>query len=376
LPYSDPAQYITTLHVEQQCYDLPYTREIVERSNLPVQLVEDNTVPQLAGTYPGNLSKGKRHLFLCRNKGKFFKPCPGTREYQCCGYHVLNIGMNCPMDCVYCILQAYLNNPWLSFFINIEEMFAELDQQLASYPERMYRIGTGEFTDSLALDSLTGLSRKLVEFIGRTDNAVLELKTKSVSIDNLENLAHGGRTIVAWSLNSPSVVGREELRTAGLEQRLTAAAQCAEWGYNLAFHFDPIIWHPGWQEGYRHTIELLFATVPKDRIVWISLGALRFIPHLKTIATERFPGSSFFFEEFITGLDGKSRYFRPQRMEMYAFLANELIKRATDRTCIYFCMESDPVWREIFGFTPDEKGGLAKMLDRAAAFPTTQLRGA
>lgn len=280
------------------------------------------------------------------------------------------------MDCVYCILQAYLNNPWLSFFINIEEMFAELDQQLASYPERMYRIGTGEFTDSLALDSLTGLSRKLVEFIGRTDNAVLELKTKSVSIDNLENLAHGGRTIVAWSLNSPSVVGREELRTAGLEQRLTAAAQCAEWGYNLAFHFDPIIWHPGWQEGYRHTIELLFATVPKDRIVWISLGALRFIPHLKTIATERFPGSSFFFEEFITGLDGKSRYFRPQRMEMYAFLANELIKRATDRTCIYFCMESDPVWREIFGFTPDEKGGLAKMLDRAAAFPTTQLRGA
>ncbi|MCF6238923.1 MAG: DNA photolyase, partial [Candidatus Marinimicrobia bacterium] len=149
--------------------------------------MEDGSTPEFDGDYPANLTGGKRHLFLCRNRGSFFKPCPGTREYRCCGYHVLNIGMNCPMDCVYCILQAYLNNPWLSVFVNIDDMFAELDQALRAEPDRIFRIGTGEFTDSLALDSLTGLSSSLVEFIKKYPHAFLALKTKSAVIANLRD---------------------------------------------------------------------------------------------------------------------------------------------------------------------------------------------
>ncbi|MDD3619843.1 MAG: DNA photolyase [Desulfobulbaceae bacterium] len=367
MAFSDPAAHITTLYVARQCRDLPYAREIIRRSGLPVSLIDDDRCPEFNGGFPGSLKEGKRSLLLTRNRGRFFKPCPGTSEYLCCGYHVLNIGMNCPMDCVYCILQAYLNTPWLSFFVNIEDLFAELDQELRSPSPRLFRIGTGEFTDSLALDRLTGLSRRLIEYVRHTDNAVLELKTKSAVIDNLRDADHGGRTIVAWSLNSPQVAAREELRTASLEQRMAAAARCAEWGYRLAFHFDPVIWHQGWKEGYRHTIRQLFRTVPGDRIVWISLGALRFIPRLKAIAAERFPGSRIFYEEFISGLDGKSRYFRSQRVEMYTFIVNELQRYVSDRTCLYFCMESDAVWREVFGFAPGDRGGLPAMLDDALA---------
>jgi len=363
--FGDPSRYITTLYVEKQCRDLDYTREIVERSGLPVIEIDDRSVPDVAGRYPDNLSAGKRHLLLCRNRGRFFKPCPGTREYRCCGYHVLNIGMNCPMDCVYCILQAYLNNPWLSFFVNVEDLFTELDQAFRDNPGEFFRIGTGEFTDSLALDRLTGLSRKLVSYFRTRDNAVLELKTKSDMIDNLLDVEHGGRTVVAWSLNSPQVMRREEIRTATLDQRLDAARKCADQGYLLAFHFDPIIFHEGWERGYRETIVKLFNAVPADLIAWISLGALRYIPQLKSTATERFPGSRFFYQEFIEGLDGKSRYFRDQRVEMYRLIAEELQRHASGRTCIYFCMENDTVWKDVFGFTPGEKGGLEKMLDES-----------
>jgi spore photoproduct lyase len=366
MSYSDPSRYIKKLYVEKQCRDLPYTREIIKRSGLPVVEIEDNTAPLIEGVYPDNLNKGKRHLLLCRNKGKFFKPCPGTREYQCCDYHVLNIGMNCPMDCVYCILQAYLNNPWLSFFVNIDELFAELDGELQAHPDKLYRIGTGEFTDSLALDRLTGLSRHLVNYFKDKDNAVLELKTKSVEIDNLMDIEHDGRTVIAWSLNSTQIMKNEEIRTAGLDLRLSAAKRCADKGYRLAFHFDPIIYHDGWQEGYRATIKKLFEVVPADQIVWISLGALRFIPQLKTIASGRFSGSRFFYQEFIEGLDGKSRYFIDQRVEMYKFLVGELHKFASQQTCIYFCMESDLIWQKVFGYTPEEKGGVGAMLDHAA----------
>jgi len=361
----DPARHIVALHVAEDCLEHPYAREIIRRSRLPFSVLKGDRPPDITGSYPANLSTGKKHLFLCRQRGKFFKPCPGTREYQCCGYHVLNIGMNCPMDCVYCILQAYLNNPWLSFFVNVEDLFAELDRELGAHPEKLYRIGTGEFTDSLALDSLTALAPRLVEYMGRSVNGLLELKTKSVSVANLAGLPHNGRTVVAWSLNSPAIVQREELRTAGLEERLAAAGRCADWGYLLAFHFDPIIWHPCWEQGYRHTIRRLFASVPRERIVWISLGGLRYLPALKTIAGDRFPVSRFFYEEFVEGLDGKSRYFRPQRLEMYRLLVDELRKYAAETTCLYFCMESEAIWREVFGFAPVDRGGLAAMLDRA-----------
>ncbi|GAB4335320.1 MAG: hypothetical protein Kow0089_05030 [Desulfobulbaceae bacterium] len=361
----DPSVHVRTLYVEKGCRDLPLTREIIERSNLPVTLVDDNGAVPVEGEYPENLSLGKHSLLLCRNRGRFFKPCPGTSEYRCCGYHVLNIGMNCPMDCVYCILQAYLNNPWLSFFVNVEDLLAELDQVLTDNHKRFFRIGTGEFTDSLALDRLTGLSRLLVPFFRERRNAVLELKTKSAVVDNLLDLDHGGRTVMAWSLNSPDIVAREEFRTAGLDERLAAAAECATKGYPLAFHFDPIVYHPGWREGYRETIRRLFATVDAERIVWISLGGLRFIPALKSIAASRFPASRFFFQEFIDGLDGKSRYFRHHRVEMYRFLVSELHRYVAERTCLYFCMESDTVWEEVFGFRPEERGGLETMLDAA-----------
>lgn len=362
---NDPARIIRHIHVAEDCLDNDYAKEIIARAGLPVTVLPEGALPQIEGEYPENLTRGKRHLLLCRNRGAFFKPCPGTREYHCCNYQVLNIGMNCPMDCVYCILQAYLNNPWLSFFVNVEDLFDELDQALATTELPLLRIGTGEFTDSLALDNLTRFSPRLVSYMRDKSNAVLELKSKSVNIDNLRGLDHGGRTLVAWSLNSPVIMKKEELRSASLEERLHAAALCAEWGYGLAFHFDPIILHDNWQAHYRHTIRALFTAVPAEAIRWISLGALRYLPALKQIATDRFPGSRFFYEEFVDGLDGKRRYFREERVKMYRFLAQELQNFAHERTCIYFCMENDTVWSEVFGFVPQQKGGLPAMLDRA-----------
>lgn len=364
--WKDSSYYINQIYVEESCLHLDYTQEIIRRAQLPWSVVPDRQKPNsLADEYVENLSAGKRQLYLCTNRGVFFKPCPGTREYQCCDYQVLNTGTNCPIDCVYCILQAYLNTPWLTFYVNTEQLFDELNESLSTHPELFFRVGTGEFTDSLAIDRLTGLSRRLVPFFAQWDNAVLELKTKSAMIDNLADLQHDGRTVVAWSLNSPSIMKSQEIRSATLQERLEAARQCAEWGYKLAFHFDPIIEHPGWREGYAATIDALFATVPAEAIAWISLGALRFLPSLKEIGIKRFPASTIYFNEFVQGLDGKSRYFRPNRVEMYLSIYRRLKEKAASTTCIYFCMESDEIWREVMGFVPAAQGGLPKMLDRA-----------
>ena len=364
-----PAAILAEIIVEEGCREHPLAKEIIKRAGLPVRLLaNDQSTGSADPFYAQNLSQGKRQLVLARNKGKFLKSCPGTREYLCCGYQVLNIGMNCPMDCVYCILQAYLNNPRLSFFIKIEDMLVELTNALGQDRQLFWRIGTGEFTDSLVLDRLTGLSRILVEFMRDQPNGVLELKTKTVEIDNLATADHGGRTIVSWSLNSPWVIDRHELRAAPLSQRLSAAARCVSWGYNVAFHFDPLIYYPGWEEGYEETVQRLFEAVPRERIAWISMGALRFLPSLRSIVATRFPNVSFFCEEFVPGLDGKSRYFRTRRVALYRHLLQLIKRHAHPATCLYLCMESREIWQEVFGYSPEDQGGLSAMLDRAAGW--------
>ncbi len=364
--WADPSKYISHLHIEESCLDIPLTQKIVKRSGLPYTIVPDRQEPTaIKGEYPGNLTAGKTHLFLCKNRGAFFKACPATREYRCCDYQVLNIGMNCPIDCSYCILQAYLNKPWISCFVNIDKMFTEMDEAFAREPERRFRIGTGEFTDSLALDRLTGLSKKLVTYMADKQQAVLELKTKSAFVGNLENLQHKGRSVISWSLNTPRIMQREEIRGATLEQRLSAAKKCASLGYKLAFHFDPIIDHPGWREGYKETINRIFDLVPKEMIVWISLGCFRYLPSLKDIGTERFQTSRIYYQEFIEGLDGKARYYRTRRVELYRHLYSLLKEKSSDKTCIYFCMESDEIWKEVMDFIPADRGGVPAMLDAA-----------
>lgn len=365
---TDPSRFLETILVEESCADLPYTGQILARAGaIPIRILPERAVPPFDyPPYPASLSQGKKHLLLARNRGKFFRPCPATRAYQCCDYQVLNTGMNCPMDCTYCILQAYLNNPWLTFFVNIETLLQELRDAFCVEPGRFWRVGTGEFTDSMALDRLTGLSRILIEFMRDQPNAMLELKSKAVVLDHLKGIEHGGRTVMAWSMNSASIMKAHEHKTAPLAQRLAAAAQCAAWGYPLAFHFDPLIYYPGWEEEYRQTVRAIFAAVPRERIAWISMGAFRFLPQLKTIIGQRFPQARFIHEEFIIGLDNKCRYFRPQRTIMYRTLLEELHRHAHSDTSIYLCMESDTVWQEVFGFTPASRGGLGVMLDEAA----------
>jgi spore photoproduct lyase len=297
-------------------------------------------------------------------KGRFLKSCPGTRHYHCCGYRILHLGTQCSLDCSYCILQVYLNQPNLRLFGNLDEMFLELSDVLARNQARLHRIGTGEFTDSLLLDPFTELSRLLVPYFAATPNAVLELKTKTNFVENLLGLDHRGHTIVAWSLNSAEVSRREEPFAASIAERLHAARICSGEGYFAAFHFDPIIDYPEWKSGYARTLDRLFAEVDPSRIVWISLGAFRFMPELKGILRLRHPSSRIAYGEFIRGLDGKMRYFRDIRAEFYSFMVDR-VRQADPGLCVYLCMESDDIWKESFGFSPEERGGLSRMLDRA-----------
>lgn len=344
---------ISLLVAENAVADSPLALRIRRRlKEVPFLVVEDGTrLEQNQGDT----------LFLRRYQGRFLRPCPGTRRYQCCGYRILHIGENCPLGCSYCILQAYFQDRVLKVWANQEELFVELEEVLSRDSNRLHRLGTGEFTDSLVLESVTGFSADLIRRLIPFNNVRLELKTKTADLTWLEAVSRPEQILPAWSLNAPQVTAREEGQAARLEERLAAAGKCVKAGMRVCFHFDPIIRYPGWREGYAEIVDRLAETVSPRDIAYISLGSFRFLPELKACIEARHPQATYIHEEYIRGLDGKQRLLRPLRVEQLRFVARRLASRGFDEQ-LYLCMESDDVWRAALGRTPAEQGGLGNFL--------------
>jgi spore photoproduct lyase len=355
---------IRQLYVDAQVVNHPVAVDFVRHMGLKANVVRDLSVLyDLSKEAADSWGRGKEVLLLTRNKGAFLKACPGTREYTCCGYQILHIGSYCTMDCAYCILQSYFHPPILQYFVNHEDLMAELDGAFGR--PGIHRMGTGEFTDSLIWEQWSDLTPRLIDKFSGQSRAFLELKTKTTAIERLRGLSHNRKTILAWSLNTPRVIAHQERGTASLKARLRAASQCRAWGYPLAFHFDPMVIYPGCEDEYRQVLGELFATVPAEEIVWISLGTFRFMPALKPVIEQRFPQSRIVYGEFIPGLDGKMRYFKPLRTALYRFMAHSIWELAPGVTT-YLCMEDEQVWRQSMGFAPQSRGGLPAMLNESA----------
>ncbi len=354
--------YPATVLVEKEAADYPLTETILSRlKKARVVFVKRPAASDF--NHLTELYSPQTTLFLARHRGRFLKACPGTAEsYRCCLYQILHLGLGCNIGCSYCVLQGYLNNPFITQFVNLDDAFAELDAELAQ-PGVFCRIGTGEFTDSLFMDPLTGLAPRLIDYFSGSKNAILELKTKSVAIANLLDYpGEIGETIVSWSLNAPRVTAREEGFAASITERLQAAARCRERGYRIGLHFDPLLFFPGWEAEYRQTVAEIFKYLKGADIIWISIGAFRFMPQVKEVLRDNHPQSNITAGEFIRGRDGKQRYFSAVRRQLYRFLVTE-IKSYAPEVFIYFCMEDQCLWQDTFGYAPADNAELGRWLD-------------
>lgn len=333
------------IYIEAETVQDPFTQSILSRlPGVPRQTIENSE--ELIREFNGKanpFTAGKKVLLLRRKKGEVFKPFPLIPEYLSCHFQILHLGMGCDLECTYCILQSYLNNPVITVFTNLEQIMEELSLSTDNRPEEFFRIGTGELIDSLSLDHITEWSVPLVCFFAERKNTLLELKTKTDNIANLKKADPKDRVMVSWSMNTEIIQNTEEFKTATLDERIRAAAQVQDWGYLAGFHFDPLIYHDGWEEGYAKVIQKIFSAVDASRIGWISLGALRFMPSLKKIAQKRFPSTRIFTGEFVRGLDGKSRYFKTIRKRLYTGV-RDLIRSYCPEVPIYLCMESPELW--------------------------------
>src|SRR6516164_6347172 len=165
--------------IEERCRQSALAARVVSRAPAAVPIgfiadARDAIRPAPGASDP--FGAGKRRMVVMERRAPFLMACPaGSSEFACCGYLVLVLASNCPMDCSYCFLQEYLaNNPGFQVYANYHDALDELDRLTYAGSGRSFRVGTGELADSLAFDSLTGISRDLVSYFSEHHTLMLE----------------------------------------------------------------------------------------------------------------------------------------------------------------------------------------------------------
>lgn len=293
-----------------------------------------------------------KQLVLSSIRGGILRKCPGTHGHICCNYHVINQYIGCPVNCSYCILQGYLNQPFTIINVDIENIFTELDKHTS---DNIIRVGTGELGDSLVYDHLTDFSLDFIEYFSDRRQYCFEFKTKTDNIGNLIKHKNPGNIIVGFSVNPEIIQVSDEPFAATLNMRLEAARKLASMGYRVSLHFDPIINIENYEDLYNNLVKMIFSYITPEDIGWISLGTFRYTNELKSMMEYNYPNSKLLSDEFVLCADAKYRYYRPLRTRLYRTVKNALSRINPDMP-VYLCMESPEIWKAVLGHLPDCSG--------------------
>lgn len=335
--------FYENLYIGRDVVDDPLVESIKQKIDYKNEVIVDGEL------HPGN------GLLLAKNKGKFIKPCPCRCEKTWCGYWVVEWGFGCPFGCEYCIVQNYQRAGDATLYVNFEDCRKEIEA-LRKNVKGAIRLGTGHFGDPMGFEEIYPLNAAIIEWTKDMPDFTVEIKTKSNYIEPILKLRNAKNVTMAYSLNTLESCARLEHRTSGIEERLVAARDAAKAsGCNLSFHFEPLIPIQDWKAKYIEIFELMEKYLRGLEVSWISMGTFRFPKGFQEYVELYHPNTGIFAEEFYACSDGKIRYFRPLREELYRFIWDEVKKRYPEAV-VYMCMESPEVWERLVGhkMTPVE----------------------
>lgn len=331
----------TRLIIDKRVLDDPLTGRI--RSGLVgvEEIVTGDTGDHLE---PGS-------LVLKYHEGRFVKDFPVTPGAPPCGEKYIAALQGCLYDCSYCYLRSYLPHSTITLLVNSGKMESDIRETLA---EGTVRLTTGELSDSLALDHITGLTSSILPLLEGT-SAVIEARTKSANVDHLPGISSGGdrdaelarrHLLITWTLAPPGAIESEEPGAAPLGKRLEAIARVSGAGIGFALRLDPIIPFYWDAQSYRGLLERVRKTTGGLSPRRIELGVLRFPPGLIESVRKDSPYSPVLQGEYVRDREGKMRLYRPMRVKIYREAA-DMIREIFPQTGIELSQEDREVWKDV-----------------------------
>lgn len=183
--------------------------------------------------------------------------------------------LNCLYDCRYCFLQGMYPSAHQVIFINYEDFADSISETVAQHADEAVWFFSGYDCDSLAYEPVTRFADFFVPFFARSENAWLELRTKSTQIRQLLKHEPCERIVTAFSFTDQHSYEKLEHGVPSIEKRIAALKTLSDAGWPVGLRFDPLVYHDNYAEAFAQLLGKIFDAIDGDKIHSVSLGAFR-----------------------------------------------------------------------------------------------------
>ncbi|QER97490.1 spore photoproduct lyase family protein [Streptomyces venezuelae] len=263
---------VTEIYAEPAAADSLRGRQIIARFP-EARLIETDShwrIPHLHGN-EGNVERWVRvkreTLVLGERKSFGIRPNGRSADWIAPG-----LSNGCAMACAYCYVprRKGFANP-ITVFTNVERVLGSLGRHIAGVGRKeepnqcdshawVYDIG--ENGDCSVDDLISDNTADLIRAFRRWPTAKASFATKFVNPDLLR-LDPQGRTRIRFSVMPPEDSRLLDIRTSPVPDRLAAAADFLDAGYEVHFNLSPVVIRPGWEQSWADLLRAMDDVLPQ-----------------------------------------------------------------------------------------------------------------
>lgn len=283
------------IYVEESIMDHPQTQTIAARFD-KATLIPIERYGEVFNRKAQNfrLQKQQPALILADKHKDWVLPAPPG--YGIGGKHNYYFShmLNCVYDCRYCFLQGMYRSADYVIFVNYRDFQQAIIDTAANHPGEETWFYSGYDCDSLAYEPVTGFVKSFLPVFTGHGNAWLELRTKSTQIRHLLEHETLPNVVVAYSFTPAEISQQYEHGVPSVNKRIEAMQKLQDKGWKLGLRFDPIIYHPDYQQQYQRLFNNIFEQLDQTAIHSVSLGAFRIPKAFYQNVANLYPDSDLF----------------------------------------------------------------------------------
>ena len=224
-------------------------------------------------------------------------------------------------------------------FVNYEDFQNEIKKIVEQNPDdEEITFFSGYDCDSLALEAITGFVQEFLPFFQKHKRAVLELRTKSINVDELLNHEVIPNCVVAYSFTPENISQKLEHGVPPVTRRIQTMEKLAEKGWQVGIRLDPLIYHEGYQKNYSELIQNIFHTIPVENIHSVSTGPMRF-PEKMFYTIEQLYPDEHLFAGPLENRNGLTSYSEKIEEEMMNY-CDTILEKYFPKEKRYSCIQS------------------------------------
>lgn len=270
------------------------------------------------------LQHRSQNLILAAKQGTLlYEGAPVCQSFGNQYFYYTSCMMNCIFDCEYCYLKGMYPSANIVVFVNLEDIFAEVEQMLRRHP--LYLCVSYD-TDLLALEQIIGYAKEWCDFTEKHENLKIEIRTKCANKSYFQSVKPISNVIYAFTLSPQAVIDDYEHYTPPLSERLKCVSELIRTGCSVRLCFDPMIYLPEWKRHYAEMLEQVFDSVDLEKIIDVSVGTFRVSQDYLKKMRKQEPDSAVVWFPF-QNENGFYHYPNELMEQMECFLAERLEKK-------------------------------------------------